>query len=150
MRSTLRCSHRASALTVAPSMWIGTYSIFCTPGKFEEEIIEELEKKIWKFHRRNPNCGATLNISDPYSLRRSNFNDRYPTVIFIHGYSESATGRSAVTIRDGTFTVIFNYNSYIIIIGYYRSSRSILKEKRQERNVCSSVKSNSPRLRKSV
>lgn len=106
------------------------------------------EDSIWKFRRRNPNCGATLNISDPYSLRRSNFNDRYPTVIFIHGYSESATGRSAVTIRDGTVTVIFNYNSYIIIIGYYRSS--ILKEKRQERNVCSSVKSNSPRLRKSV
>lgn len=46
MRSTLRCSHRASALTVAPSTWIGTYSIFCTPGKFGEEIIEELEKKI--------------------------------------------------------------------------------------------------------
>lgn len=52
------------------------------------------------YTRRNPNCGATLNISDPYSLRRSNFNDRYPTVIFIHGYSESATGRSAVAIRD--------------------------------------------------
>lgn len=33
-----------------------------------------------------------------------------------------------MTIRDGTVTVIFNYNSYIIIIGYYRSS--ILKEKR--------------------
>lgn len=65
------------------------------------------EDSIWKFRRRNPNCGATLNISDPYSLRRSNFNDRYPTVIFIHGYSESATGRSAVTIRDGTVTVIF-------------------------------------------
>lgn len=56
--------------------------------------------------RRNPNCGATLNISDPYSLGRSNFNGRYPTVIFIHGYSESATGRSAVAIRDGTFALV--------------------------------------------
>lgn len=71
-----------------------------------KRIRSRLDLTGWKFRRRNPNCGATLNISDPYSLRRSNFNDRYPTVIFIHGYSESATGRSAVAIRDGTFTII--------------------------------------------
>ncbi|OAD55345.1 Hepatic triacylglycerol lipase [Eufriesea mexicana] len=71
----------------------GTCS-YCCPIEMDRDIEYLL------FTRRNPTDATTLNISDPNSLRRSNFNDRYPTVIFIHGYSESATGRSAVTIRD--------------------------------------------------
>ncbi|XP_043510132.1 pancreatic lipase-related protein 2 [Frieseomelitta varia] len=71
----------------------GTCS-YCCPIDVDRDIEYLL------FTRRNPTCGTTLNISDPYSLRKSYFNDRYPTVIFIHGYSESATSGSATAIRD--------------------------------------------------
>ncbi|CAK9817304.1 Hepatic triacylglycerol lipase [Anthophora quadrimaculata] len=71
----------------------GTCS-YCCPINVDRDIEYLL------FTRRNPTCGSILNISDPSSLRNSNFNDRYPTVIFIHGYSASATDGSAAAIRD--------------------------------------------------
>ncbi|CAL7933293.1 unnamed protein product [Xylocopa violacea] len=71
----------------------GTCS-YCCPIDVDRDIEFVL------FTRKNPTCGTMLNISDPYSLRRSNFDVTHPTVIFIHGYSNSITGGSAVAIRD--------------------------------------------------
>lgn len=55
--------------------------------------------------RKNPIYPTKVNILDRYSLRNSNFNSKYPTVIYIHGYSGGANVGSAVAIREGTFTI---------------------------------------------
>ncbi|XP_060827402.1 pancreatic lipase-related protein 2 [Bombus pascuorum] len=86
----------------------GTCS-YCCPIDVDRDIEYLL------FTRRNPTCGTTLNISDPYSLRKSNFNDRYPTVIFIHGYSGSARAGSATAIRD----VYLKRGEYNIILVHW-------------------------------
>nr|XP_034191636.1 pancreatic lipase-related protein 2 [Osmia lignaria] len=70
----------------------GTCS-YCCPIDLERDI------EFLLFTRRNPSCGDKLNISEPFSLRASNFDDRFPTIIFIHGYSESVLEGSASAIR---------------------------------------------------
>ncbi|KZC05783.1 Pancreatic triacylglycerol lipase [Dufourea novaeangliae] len=71
----------------------GTCS-YCCP------INPDRDVEYLLYTRRNPTCGTKLDISDPRTLRTSHFDDRYPTVIYIHGYSESTSEGSAVAIRD--------------------------------------------------
>ncbi|XP_053996741.1 pancreatic lipase-related protein 2-like isoform X1 [Hylaeus anthracinus] len=71
----------------------GTCS-YCCPINLDRDIDYLL------YTRRNPTYPTRLDISNPYSLRNSNFDNRYPTVIFIHGYSDSASGGSSITTRD--------------------------------------------------
>jgi len=53
--------------------------------------------------RRNPTYPAILNPNDAATLWRSNFNVKHPTVVYIHGYSDSALGKGPIAIRNGTF-----------------------------------------------
>ncbi|XP_076654929.1 pancreatic lipase-related protein 2-like isoform X1 [Halictus rubicundus] len=67
---------------------------YCCPINVDSDIEYQL------YTRRNPTCGTKLDPADPSSLRTSNFDDRYPTVIYIHGYSESSSSGSAIAMRD--------------------------------------------------
>ncbi|XP_066597163.1 hepatic triacylglycerol lipase-like isoform X2 [Prorops nasuta] len=52
------------------------------------------------YTRSNPTVAQVLVPNNPASLRRSKFNARNPTIIYIHGYSDGAPGLSGVTIRN--------------------------------------------------
>ncbi|XP_076680284.1 pancreatic lipase-related protein 2-like [Andrena cerasifolii] len=78
---------------------------YCCP------INENRDISFHLYTRRNPTYASELSILDPHSLRRSYFDPRHPTVIHIHGYSETAFEGSAAAIRKvylrrGHFNVI--------------------------------------------
>ncbi|XP_076390464.1 pancreatic lipase-related protein 2-like isoform X2 [Megachile rotundata] len=66
---------------------------YCCPIDLERDI------EFLLFTRRNPNYPTKLNSFDSFTLKNSNFDVRYPTIIFIHGYSENAFEGSAAAIR---------------------------------------------------
>ncbi|KAG7209826.1 hypothetical protein KM043_011435 [Ampulex compressa] len=72
---------------------VGT-CFYCCPIRLHRDIEFQL------YTRRNPKRADVLNITNPHSLRMSKFNRDKPTVLYIHGYSEKAPGRSSATIRD--------------------------------------------------
>lgn len=53
--------------------------------------------------RKNRNAAQLLQLSDDVRLARSNFNFNYPLAIYLHGFSESATGekQSSQELKDG-------------------------------------------------
>jgi len=52
---------------------------------------------------RNRNSAQLLHLSDDARLAQSNFNFNYPLAIYLHGFSESATGerQSSQELKDG-------------------------------------------------
>ncbi|XP_043686806.1 endothelial lipase [Vespula pensylvanica] len=69
------------------------------------------------FTRRNPRVANVLSILNPLSLRKSNFDKRNPTVVYIHGYSESAPGESSNAVRDA-YLRRADYN--VILVNWLR------------------------------
>ncbi|XP_076229837.1 endothelial lipase-like isoform X2 [Nomia melanderi] len=82
----------ANPLHVTP-LPAGTCS-YCCPINVDTDIEYHL------YTRRNPSSGTKLDIADQSTLWNSYFNDRHPTVIYIHGYSESTTTGSSIAIKD--------------------------------------------------
>ncbi|XP_012218278.1 pancreatic lipase-related protein 2 [Linepithema humile] len=77
-------------LTLLPT---GT-CFYCCPIQFNRDIEFQL------YTRRNPTYPTLLDLNDVTTLWRSNFNVKHPTVVFIHGYSDSALGKGAVTVKN--------------------------------------------------
>ncbi|XP_043280757.1 pancreatic lipase-related protein 2 isoform X2 [Venturia canescens] len=66
----------------------------CCPIELDRDVEYQL------YTRRNPLRPQILKPSNPWSLKRSNFDKNVPTVVYIHGYGERAPGRSSMAIRD--------------------------------------------------
>ncbi|XP_013100122.2 pancreatic lipase-related protein 2 isoform X2 [Stomoxys calcitrans] len=79
------------------------------------EIKERDDIKFMLYTRKNPFKAQNLYLSDDKRLRKSNFNFNYPLVIYLHGFSESATGerQSSQEIKDA-FLKTGNYNVILI------------------------------------
>ncbi|KNC33420.1 hypothetical protein FF38_09862 [Lucilia cuprina] len=75
------------------------------------EIKERDDIKFMLYTRKNPFKFQYLYLSDEKRLRKSNFNFNYPLAIYLHGFSESATGekQSSQEVKDGG-----NYNVILI------------------------------------
>lgn len=61
------------------------------------------------FHcRQNRNSAQLLHLSDDARLAQSNFNFNYPLAIYLHGFSESATGerQSSQELKDGEWRML--------------------------------------------
>lgn len=58
---------------------------------------------LFRSLRKNPFKAQNLYLSDDKRLRKSNFNFNHPLVIYLHGFSESATSerQSSQEIKDG-------------------------------------------------
>lgn len=57
-------------------------------------------------HRSNPHRPQQLYLNDKQKLAASNFNKDLPTIVYIHGFTESTNGddgQSGHAIRDGLF-----------------------------------------------
>ncbi|KAL9918376.1 inactive pancreatic lipase-related protein 1 isoform 2-T17 [Glossina fuscipes fuscipes] len=67
------------------------------------------------YTRENPFKTQFLYLSDERRLRKSNFNFNYPLAIYLHGFSESATGekQSSQELKDA-FLKRGNYNVILI------------------------------------
>lgn len=57
--------------------------------------------------RKNRNEPQQLALSDEARLAQSNFNFNYPLAIYLHGFSESATGeqQSSQQLKDGKWAL---------------------------------------------
>uniref|UniRef100_A0A1A9ZP98 Lipase domain-containing protein n=1 Tax=Glossina pallidipes TaxID=7398 RepID=A0A1A9ZP98_GLOPL len=79
------------------------------------EIKERDDIKFMLYTRENPFKTQYLYLSDERRLRKSNFNFNYPLAIYLHGFSESATGekQSSQELKDA-FLKRGNYNVILI------------------------------------
>uniref|UniRef100_A0A1A9WK45 Lipase domain-containing protein n=1 Tax=Glossina brevipalpis TaxID=37001 RepID=A0A1A9WK45_9MUSC len=79
------------------------------------EIRERDDIKFMLYTRLNPFKTQFLYLSDERRLRKSNFNFNYPLAIYLHGFSESATGekQSSQELKDA-FLKSGNYNVILI------------------------------------
>uniref|UniRef100_A0A1B0BVR0 Lipase domain-containing protein n=1 Tax=Glossina palpalis gambiensis TaxID=67801 RepID=A0A1B0BVR0_9MUSC len=79
------------------------------------EIKERDDIKFMLYTRENPFKTQFLYLSDERRLRKSNFNFNYPLAIYLHGFSESATGekQSSQELKDA-FLKRGNYNVILI------------------------------------
>ncbi|KAM7341893.1 inactive pancreatic lipase-related protein 1 isoform 2-T2 [Cochliomyia hominivorax] len=79
------------------------------------EIKERDDIKFMLYTRKNPFKFRYLYLSDEKRLRKSNFNFNYPLAIYLHGFSESATGekQSSQEVKDA-FLKSGNYNVILI------------------------------------
>ncbi|CAH0773568.1 unnamed protein product [Bemisia tabaci] len=81
------------------------YCFGCCPVNDDEDITFNL------YTRKNAVNPQLLRIGDQGILSQSNLDERDPTVIYIHGFSEQGTGPSAMAIKNaymsrGDFNVI--------------------------------------------
>ncbi|XP_065369278.1 inactive pancreatic lipase-related protein 1-like isoform X2 [Calliphora vicina] len=79
------------------------------------EIKERDDIRFMLYTRKNPFKFQYLYMSDEKRLRKSNFNFNYPLAIYLHGFSESATGekQSSQEVKDA-FLKGGNYNVILI------------------------------------
>lgn len=63
----------------------------------------EGSSKFRIYFRQNRNTAQLLHLGDDARLAQSNFNFNYPLAIYLHGFSESATGekQSSQELKDG-------------------------------------------------
>ncbi|XP_016968179.1 pancreatic lipase-related protein 2 [Drosophila biarmipes] len=78
-------------------------------------IKEREDIKFMLYTSRNRNSAQLLHLSDDARLAQSNFNFNYPLAIYLHGFSESATGerQSSQELKDA-FLRRGNYNVILI------------------------------------
>lgn len=76
--------------------------------------------------RRNPTYPNVLDFNDATTLQKSNFNVKHPTVIYIHGYSDSSSGKGPIAVRNGTY--FYKYPKAISLHIIYTTKLSIVKK----------------------
>ncbi|XP_062134949.1 pancreatic lipase-related protein 2 [Drosophila sulfurigaster albostrigata] len=100
----------------------GSCSSCCT-------IREREDIKFLLYTRKNRNAPQQLQLSDEARLARSNFNFNYPLAIYLHGFSESATGdkQSSQQLKDaflrrGNYNVILVDWSAMVTVPWYSNA----------------------------
>ncbi|SPP74827.1 phospholipase A1 VesT1.02 [Drosophila guanche] len=92
-------------------------------------IREREDIKFMLYTRRNRNTAQLLHLNDDGRLAQSNFNFNYPLVVYLHGFSESATGerQSSQELKDaflrrGNHNVILIDWSAMTAVPWYSNS----------------------------
>ncbi|XP_020284167.1 phospholipase A1 1-like isoform X2 [Pseudomyrmex gracilis] len=91
---------------------------YCCPIQLNRDVEFQL------YTRRNPTYPTILDPNDVTTLWRSNFNVKHPTVVYIHGYSDSTMGKGPVAIRNaylrrGHFNVILVDWARLAVLPWY-------------------------------
>ncbi|XP_022230241.2 pancreatic triacylglycerol lipase [Drosophila obscura] len=92
-------------------------------------IREREDIKFMLYTRRNRNTAQLLHLNDDGRLAQSNFNFNYPLAVYLHGFSESATGerQSSQELKDaflrrGNHNVILIDWSAMTAVPWYSNS----------------------------
>ncbi|KYM79087.1 Pancreatic lipase-related protein 2 [Atta colombica] len=107
-------------LTLLPT---GT-CFYCCPIQLNRDV------QFLLYTRRNPTYPNVLDFNDVTTLRKSNFNDEHPTIIYIHGYSDSSSGKGPISIRNaylrrGHYNVILiNWPKLAVLPWYITAVRN--------------------------
>ncbi|KYN32955.1 Pancreatic lipase-related protein 1 [Trachymyrmex septentrionalis] len=107
-------------LTLLPT---GT-CFYCCPIQLNRDV------QFLLYTRRNPTYPNVLDFNDVTTLRKSNFNDKHPTIIYIHGYSDSSSGKGPTSIRNaylrrGHYNVILiNWPKLAVLPWYITAVRN--------------------------
>ncbi|XP_072761337.1 pancreatic lipase-related protein 2-like isoform X2 [Anoplolepis gracilipes] len=101
-------------LTLLPA---GT-CFYCCPIQLNRDVQFQL------YTRRNPTFPSILDPNDVATLWRSNFNVKHPTIVYIHGYSDSSSGKGPVAIRNaylrrGHYNVILINWAKLAVLPWY-------------------------------
>ncbi|XP_032670705.1 pancreatic lipase-related protein 2 isoform X2 [Odontomachus brunneus] len=91
---------------------------YCCPIQLNRDVQFQL------YTRKNPTYPALLNPGDITTLWSSNFNVKHPTVVYIHGYSDSADGTGPITVRNaylrrGPYNVILVDWARLAVLPWY-------------------------------
>ncbi|XP_025991246.2 hepatic triacylglycerol lipase [Solenopsis invicta] len=90
-------------LTLLPT---GT-CFYCCPIQLNRDV------QFLLYTRRNPIYPNVLDINDATALQKSYFNTKHPTIVYIHGYSDSSLGKGPIAIRNA-YLRRGNYNVILI------------------------------------
>ncbi|XP_011634020.1 pancreatic lipase-related protein 2 isoform X2 [Pogonomyrmex barbatus] len=107
-------------LTLLPT---GT-CFYCCPIQLNRDV------QFLLYTRRNPIYGDLLDFNDAATLRNSNFNVKHPTIIYVHGYSDSSAGKGPTAIRNaylrrGHYNVILiNWPKLAVLPWYITAVRN--------------------------
>ncbi|XP_011696116.1 PREDICTED: pancreatic triacylglycerol lipase [Wasmannia auropunctata] len=104
-------------LTLLPT---GT-CFYCCPIQLNRDV------QFLLYTRRNPTYPNVLDFNDATTLRKSNFNVKHPTIIYIHGYSDSSSGTGPISIRNaylrrGHYNVILIHWPKLAVLPWYISA----------------------------